>query len=252
MTQDQNHSIQEAGMYNVLSDYYKYTNPELHVYYYHKHLQSLKSAFNHESKSAIVPDIQRQKEYGKIRILNGSLATENVDIYLNGMRMFKDVSFKTMSNDLTIPAGKYQIDIYETGKMIDTLCSQKINVESNVYHTFAIGGVDNKLKLHDYPEYPVVPPNETKLRFVQLADNFPPIDIAVQKGDVVFPSIHYKGATSYLGLYPMTVFLEARKSQTKEVIQAFPSIRLEADKAYTAFIVNGAEDKSSELLLFSC
>lgn len=252
MTQDQNHSIQEAGMYNVLSDYYKYTNPELHVYYYHKHLQSLKNAFNHENKSAIVPDIQRQKEYGKIRILHGSKTTENVDIYLNGMRMFKEVSFKTMSNDLTIPAGKYQIDIYETGKMIDTLCSQKINVESNVYHTFAICGVDNKLKLHDYPEYPVVPTNETKLRFVQLADNLPTIDIAVQKGDVVFPSIHYKGVTSYLGLYPMSVFLEARKSQTKEVIQAFPAIKLEADKAYTAFIVIGLEDKNCELLLFSC
>ncbi|WP_400241828.1 DUF4397 domain-containing protein [Niallia sp. JL1B1071] len=252
MTQDQNHSIQEAGMYNVLSDYYKYTSPELHVYYYHKHLQSLKNAFSNESQSAVVPDIQRQKEYGKIRILHGSKTTGTVDIYINGMRMFKEVSFKTMSNDLTIPAGKYQIDIYETGKMIDSLCSQKINVESNVYHTFAFCAVDNSLKIHCFPEYPVVPPNETKLRFVQLADNLPTIDIAVQKGDVIFPSINYKRVTSYLGLYPMSVFLEARNSETKEVITIFPSMRLEADKAYTAFIVKATEDINCELLLFSC
>jgi hypothetical protein len=252
MTQDQYHSIQEAGMYNVLSDYYKYTNPELHVYYYHKHLQSLKNAFSDDSKSAIVTDIQRQKEYGKIRILHGSESIETVDIYINGIRMFKEVSFKTMSNDLTLPAGKYQIDIYETGKMIDTLCSQKINVESNVYHTFAVSEMDNKLKIYSFPEYPVVPKNETKLRIVQLAETLPTIDIAVQKGDVVFPSINYKGATSYLALYPMSVYLEARNSETKEVIKRFPPMRLEADKAYSAFIVKATEDKSCELLLFSC
>lgn len=252
MPQNHYHSIHEAGMYNVLSDYYKYTNPELHVYYYHKHLLSLKHAFSHDEKSAIVADVDRQKEYGKIRILHGSQNLAIVDIYINGMRMFKEVSFKTMSNDLTLPAGKYQIDIYETGKMIDALCSQKISVESNIYHTFAFSGSEKKIKIHSFPEYPVVPPNETKLRFIQLAENLPTIDIAVQKGDTVFPSILYKGASSYLGLYPMTINLEARNAETKEVIIAFPPIRLEADKTYSAIIVEGHEDKRCELLLFSC
>ncbi|WP_312098166.1 DUF4397 domain-containing protein [Niallia sp.] len=252
MPQDHHHSIQEAGMYNVLSDYYKYTNPELHVYYYHKHLQSLKHVFSDDRQSAVIPDIQRQKEYGKIRILHAAINTATVDIFINSMRMFKEVSYKTMSNELTLPAGTYQIDIYETGKMIDSLCSQKIHVESNVYHTFAFSGMENRLKVQSFPEYPVVPPHETKLRFVQLADNLPTIDVAVQKGDVVFPSINYNVATSYLGLYPMSVYLEARISETKKVIQAFPPLRLEADKTYTAFIVKAAEDENCELLLFSC
>jgi hypothetical protein len=31
--QEDSFPIHEAGMYNLLSDYYKYTNPELHFYY---------------------------------------------------------------------------------------------------------------------------------------------------------------------------------------------------------------------------
>lgn len=252
MTRDHFHSIQEAGMYNVLSDYYKYTNPELHVYYYHKHLQSLTHALKKESKSAIVSDIQRQNEYGKVRFLQGTNNLPAVDIYMNGICLLREVSFKTMSNELTLPAGKYQLDIYETGKQIDPLSSQILNIDCNAYHTFALAGNERNLTIHSLPEFPIVPANETKLRIIQLAENLPTIDIAVQKGDIVFPSIPYRGASSYLGLFPMTVYLEARNTETKEVLKKFPALQLEADKTYSGFIVEGTDEKTCELLIFSC
>lgn len=252
MSKDYFHSIQEAGMYNVLSDYYKYTNPELHVYYYHKHLQSLNHALKNDSKSAIVPDIQREKEYGKVRFLQGTNNLPSVDIYMNGICLLRAVSFKTMSNELTLPSGKYQLDVYETGKQIDPLSSRIINIESNVYYTLALAGNERKLTIQSFPEYPIVPANETKLRIIQLAENLPTIDIAVQKGDIVFPSIPYKGVSSYLGLFPMTVYLEARNTETKEIVKKFPAIQLEADKTYSGFIIEGNAEKTCELLIFPC
>ena len=244
MSPGDNHSLHEAGMYNVLCDYYKYTNPELHVYYYHKHLQSLQHAFKQDAKSIVTTDTQRQTEYGKIRILHGSLNTSIVDIYINGIRIFKEISPKKMSNDFTLIKGRYQIDIYETGKMVNSLCSQKITVEPNVYQTFIFSEHKNHLKIDPYTENPVVPPNETKLRFIHHAQNKPVIDIAVKKGDIVFPKLKWKTASNYLGLFPMTVLLEVRDSETKEVITELPPLSLEANKGYSAFLLDSGNSET--------
>ncbi|WP_445491162.1 DUF4397 domain-containing protein [Niallia sp. 03133] len=242
--------INEASMYDLLADYYKYTNPELHIFYYQKHLQSVKKMM--ETANSLIPYVQRQKEYGKIRILHGSKDLPNVDIYINGIRLFKEVSFKMMSNDLTLPAGRYQIDIYESGKMVDTYCSQKIMVESNIYHTIAIVGPNNKVKIYSFAEQPSVPAAETKLRFIHLAPHITAINIAVQNGDVIFPKVEAKTATSYLGLYPMTVYLEARAAGTNELITVFPPFVLQENKAYSAFILEAeSDDEHVNILLFS-
>lgn len=36
---DKQSYLQKAGTYDLLSSYYKYSNPHLHDYYYHKHLK---------------------------------------------------------------------------------------------------------------------------------------------------------------------------------------------------------------------
>ncbi|WP_157827602.1 DUF4397 domain-containing protein [Niallia nealsonii] len=243
--------MQEAGMYDLLADYYKYTNPNLHIFYYQKHLQSLQKAF--EQPNSIFPDTQRQKEYGKIRMLHASLDTPAVDIYINGIRIFKELSFKKMSNDLTLPVGKYQIDIYEADKMVDTYCSQKVMVESNLYHTFAFIGQKEKLKIYSYNEHPHVPYGETKLRFIHLASKTTDtLKIAVQNGDVIFPKLEAKTASSYLALSPMTVYLEARKIGTNELLSVFQPLVLKENKAYSAILLEtNSPEYPIEVLLFA-
>ncbi|MGP7815963.1 DUF4397 domain-containing protein [Niallia sp. 01092] len=242
--------LYDAGMYDLLADYYKYTNPELHIFYYQKHLQSVKKVL--ETTHSPIPYVQRQKEYGKIRILHGSIETPKVDIYINGMRMFKEMTFKKMSNDLTLPTGRYQIDIYEAGKMVDTYCSQKIIVESNIYHTMAFVGSKEKLKIYSFEEHPHVPVTETKLRFIHLAPTLSTIHIAVQNGDVIFPKVEAKTASPYLGLHPMTVYLEARASSTNELITTFSPLVLQENKSYSAIILESDSETSNvETLLVS-
>jgi len=242
------YSMQEAGIYDLLANYYKYTNPNLHIFYYQKHLQSLKKAM--EQTQAFFPDTQRQTEYGKIKILHASIDTPAVDIYINGMRIFKGLSFQTISNDLTLPVGKYQIDVYEAGKMVDTYCSQKVMVESNLYHTFAFIGEKEKVKIYSYHEQPYVPYGETKLRFIHLAPQKGTLKIAVQNGDVIFPKLEAKTASSYLALSPMTVYLEARAMGTNELIASFPPLMLNENKAYSAILVETNKPESPlEVLL---
>lgn len=250
MVSNDSNSVQEAGMYNLLSDYYKYTNPELHIYYYHKHLQSLQSALKQDRIPYSIADTQRQTEYGKIRVLHSSSTTPKVDLYINGMRIFKDITYKSMSNDFTLLAGMYQIDIYEAGKMVDALCSQKVKVEANMYQTITFSKQSNHLKILTFVEDTTVPANETKLRFVHLASSRTLVDVAVKKGDVVFPKLKWKAASNFLGLYPMTVLLELRDTETKEIITELPPLRLEANNGYTAFLIDSDND-SVEVAIFS-
>ncbi|KAB7673028.1 DUF4397 domain-containing protein [Bacillus sp. B1-b2] len=252
MVSNDSNSVQEAGMYNMLSDYYKYINPELHVYYYHKHIQSLQHAFKKDTRLFSETDIQRQTEYGKIRVLHGSSSTPKVDIYINGMRIFKDITYKSMSNDFTLIAGMYQVDIYEAGKMVDSLCSQKVKVEANRYQTISFSKQSNSLKILSFVEDTTIPANETKLRFVHLASSQSVIDVAVKKGDIVFPKLSCKTASNFLGLYPMTVMLEIRNTETKEIIAELSPLTLEANKGYSAYILDSDKDSTSiELVIFS-
>lgn len=248
--QGDSYSFQEAGMYNMLSDYYKYTNPDLHIYYYQKHLEVLRKAL---PQNSITTDLDRQTEYGKLRFIHTAAQKPVVDIYINGVKLFKEVAFKSVTNEMTLPVGRYQVDIYETGAMVDSLCSQKILVESNIFHTITfLEAANNYLKLYTFQEDPFVHPSETKLRIIHLHPKMSALNIAVQKGDVVFPNLHLKAATSYLGLYPMTVYLEAKDAETNGKLASFPPLPLKENKAYSALILEGTSaDVSAEILLIS-
>lgn len=241
---DSYHPFQEAGMFHLLSDYYKYSNPELHIYYYQRHIESMQKALT--DNGAIFSDTQRDIEYGKIRMLHASKDVPLVDIYINGVRIYKEVSYKMVTNDFTLPTGRYQIDVYETGDLIHTFCSQKIMVEANMYHTLAFSGPIEKLKIYSFIEDPYVPYNETKLRFVHLASNTSSIHISVQKGDIIFSNIHAKNSSSYLGLYPMTVYLEIKAAETNESIAVLPPLTLKENKSYSAILL---DSQSSESLI---
>jgi hypothetical protein len=78
-----------------------------------------------------------------------------------------------------------------------------------------------------------IPKDETKLRFVHLSPDSPTFDIAVKKGDVVFPEVKFEQTTEYLGLTPMRVELEARIAGSKNIVLSFPTLTLRPDQAYT-------------------
>jgi len=58
-----------------------------------------------------IPTIGR----AKVRFINASAKTVNVDLYANGTLAFKNQGFKAISNYLEIPAGIYDFKVYLTG-----------------------------------------------------------------------------------------------------------------------------------------
>ena len=222
--------LQKAAMYDLLSMYYKYSDPRLHVHYYQKHLKYMQ-------KGILGMRTQQENHPAYVRVLHAVPDAPNVDVYVNGNKVLSNIAFKDISEFLPLPAGKYHIDVYPAGTSVSTVISKKVTVEAGKIYTLAAVGRGNKLQLLPYVTDPFVPANETKVRFIHLSPDAPAVDIAVQKGDVIFPDVSFKQATDYLGLTPMTVNLEVRAEGTKNAVLTVPNVTLKPNQSYTIFAV---------------
>jgi hypothetical protein len=222
--------LQKAAMYDLLSMFYKYSDPRLHIHYYQKHIKYMQKAIH---------GVRTHRENGPayVRVLHAVPDAPNVDVYLNGNAVLNNVAFKEVSEFMQLPAGKYHIDIYPAGTSVNTIISKKVAVEAGKTYTLAAVGKGQKLQLLPYITDPFVPAGETKVRFIHLSPDAPAVDIAVQKGDVIFPNTTFKQETDYLGLTPMAVNLEVRAAGTKNAVLKVPNVTLKPNQTYTIFAV---------------
>ncbi|EKN69482.1 hypothetical protein BABA_08646 [Neobacillus bataviensis LMG 21833] len=227
-TRNQADYLQKAAMYDLLAQYYKYTNPNLHIHFYLKHVKSINKAMN-----IMRTNFQLPQGEAKVRLLHTSHDAPNVDMYINGKRVIRDLPLKQVSQELALHPGKYHIDIYPAGNMVDSVLNKKITVEAGKSYTLTTIDSVKKMRLLVFLNEPQVPLNEAKVRFIHLSPDTPPLDIAVKDRDVIFSKISYKQATDYLGLTPMRVDLEARTAGSKEVVLPMPKVQFKANETTT-------------------
>lgn len=234
--------FQKAAMYDLLANYYKYTRPDLHVHYYHKHLDSMNRANLHVRSELFQPE----KPFTRVRVLHASPDSTNVDIFMNEVRIYQNIPYKALTNYLSLPEGKYQIDIYPTGKMASSLISKKVAITGGHYYTLAAAGPADNVRLVSIEDDPFVPVGETKIRFGHLSPDASSFDIAVLNGDVVFPGLSFRKVTDYLGLSPMAVDLEVRVAGTRQAILTLKEIKFDPNLAYTIYLL-GFANKTPKL-----
>ncbi|RSD26273.1 DUF4397 domain-containing protein [Mesobacillus subterraneus] len=232
--------MHKASMYDLLANYYKYINPNLHVMYYHKHLRNLQKAVQ-LMRSDTVPVNPETARPSMLRFLHASPNVKTVDIYLNGSRVLRDFDYKNNSSHMQLQPGKYQVDIYPAGESVSTVISKKVTLQPGRVYTAAIAGPSAKLQLLTFEDRPQTPVGEAKARFIHLSPDAPAVDIAGMNGDIIFPNVSFKQATTYLALMPMNITLEARVAGTKNTVLTIPDIKLEPNNAYTIVVVGTAK-----------
>ncbi|MEH7305095.1 DUF4397 domain-containing protein [Neobacillus drentensis] len=235
MSEKRTHSdyLQKAAMYDLLAQFYKFSFPNLHIHYYLKHIKYMNKAL-----TSLRTNPQPLQGEAYVRVLHTSPDSPNVDIYINGKRVIRDLPFKNVSSYLPLKPGKHHIDIYPAGNMVDSVLNKKITVEPGKSYTLAAIDSVKKMRLLVFQNKPKVPVNESKVRFIHLSPASPPLDIAVKDRDVVFPKVSYKQSTEYLGLTPMTVDLEAREADTKNVLLPMPRVQFLPNETYTIVLVD--------------
>ena len=230
----------KAFMYDALSQYYKYSNPDKYIDYYQKHLKYMRRIAGHGEEHR-----KTRAETARLILTHTAPDIPSVDVYINNHLVFQNFTFKMFSNPLELPEGSYYFDIYPAGNSVSTIISKKIKVKSGEAHLLATAGLTNRYQLLSFPVNRSIPEGEAKLRFLNLSPNSQGLDFAVTGGDVVFPNIPYKQLTDYLGLSPMTVNLELRKCGTKQIILPLPSTTFKPDASYTLVAVGCEEGENA-------
>ncbi|MCA1321113.1 DUF4397 domain-containing protein [Bacillus tianshenii] len=225
-------SYTKATRYQLLADYYKYSDPTKHIYYYQKHYQHLYSWIQQQSIRNVSDHI-----ISKVRVLHGAPKTSTIDVYINKELILRGLRYKNSSEYLEIPAGSYQVEITVTDKASEILSSSIIDVAQGIPYTLAALNANGKTTILPINDNEQVPPGETKVRFLHLSPTTPKVDIAVKKGDIIFSDLEYRNVTDYLPLTPMTVDFEIRLSGTKDVLMSINRVNVKPDLAYTIAVV---------------
>ncbi|SIQ46018.1 protein of unknown function [Peribacillus simplex] len=233
---------QKSVTYDLLSTNNKNSDPQLHAYYYHKHLKSLEKSTQHlgyEQMDVILP--------AQIRFLHAAPTAPSFDVYVNEVRILKSFSYKENNDYLPLPPGNYQLVIYRSGQSTFPLLSRKLALESGSSCTIALAPTqaNESLKLLTFEDNPFVPQNEAKVRFIQLSHDLLSVDIAVKDGDVVFDQLDFWKASEYLNIHPMIVDFEVRIAGTKEIALPLPNKAFQDNTPSTIYIIGSNRESSS-------
>ena len=233
---------QKAKEYDLRSQYYKYTNPDLYIKYYYRHLHYMDQLL-HQGAG------KERTTLGKIRFFHALPSVKSIDLYINGTRIFKNVPSKSVSHYLSLPEGKYEFDLYPSGQSHSALLSRKVDIKEGTPHTIIAAAKRVGFSLFSIEDNLTLPTRETKLNCLNLNPDSAGIDIAVTGGDTIFSNLAYKKPSSYLGLTPMTVEFLLKCSRSKEMILDPFSVTLQPDQIYTMLILSsGNEHKDPEIV----
>ena len=237
----------KAEEYDLLSQYYKYRDPDLYIKYYYRHLHymnKLSGQRNIHAKS------REHTALGKIRFLHTIPKVKNVDFYINGIRIFKEVSAKTASHYLSVPEGKYQVDIYPSGQLHTALLSRKLEFKKDTPYTIIAAGNEVTHSLFSIEDNHILPAKETKINCLNLNPNSSGIDVAVTGGDTIFTNLTYKKPSTYLGLTPMTIEFLVKDTKSKKLLLDPFSVTLHPDTIYTMIIVSSEPTHKNTEIIF--
>ncbi len=225
----------EAAKYGLMADYFKYTDPQKHMYYYQKHFECMYRWLNERNSGG--NQMMGMNGEAKVRVLHASPDAPAVDVYVNGQQILEGLTYKQQSEYLSVAAGQYQIDIYPEGEMGQPVLSQMVEVEPAKMYTVAAAGTLDDLQLLAAVDSDSVSSGKAKVRFWHLSPNAPAVDIAVKGGDVLFRNVPFGKATRYITLSPTTADLEVRVAGTNQVALTVEDATLNPNQGYTAVAV---------------
>ena len=150
-----------------------------------------------------------------LRILHASPKSPAVDVYINDMLKFKNLTYKTFTDYIEVISGNYNVKLYAAGSKTMPVLNKNIFVPPEKIYTVAAIGLLPNIDILPIPE-PKIDGREDKayVKFAHLSPNTPAVDIALPDGTILFKNISYKQFTDYIEVSPGTYTLEARPTGT--------------------------------------
>jgi Domain of unknown function (DUF4397) len=174
-----------------------------------------------------------------------------VDVYLNGQRAFSDIPFRTVTAYLQIKDGVYDVSIYATGERTNPILEAKgLDFENHTYTITAAGfGPEKSQRPAVFIDDLAPSADFARLRIINATPDAPTIDLALRGSLALLKGVGFKDASNYLRFGPGNLELEIRFPGTPEGVLELPSLKLEAGKVYTVFIVGYRGDGTLNYVL---
>lgn len=178
-----------------------------------------------------------------IRLLHAAPHTDNLDVFVNGISVFRNVSYTDLSSYVRFPAGRIQIDVFRRGWANGPLLTVQYHLIHGRYCTVAVTGTAAKLVPVGMYDQPAADPESRSIRCVHLSPDSPALDFAVQNGPVLFSGVPFQSVTRYIPVRSQKMDVELRGAGSTAVLLKAPRITLHAGESTTLYglgFVNGS------------
>jgi Domain of unknown function (DUF4397) len=172
-----------------------------------------------------------------------------VDVYLNNQKVFGNVKFKSVTDYLPIPNGRYDVAVYRVGQTSNPVVDAKgVMLEDATYTILAAGfGAGKATSTVVFEDWIEPIPTRARLRVINASPDTPNLELALPGGWHILPEVIFKTASKYYTLPANTYDLAVRVDKRNDLI--LRDVRLERGKVYTAFIVGRRADGTLNYLL---
>lgn len=181
-----------------------------------------------------------------VRILNASPEYPFVDVVVNGNLVAKNLAYKQFAGYFTVLPCLYHIKVYPSGKHGDYLLAEAcFEISPKCVMTMAfVGGVTGLLGIAEAydPCRRMRDRCKAYVRFVNLAENAPPLDVTLTGGTRLFENVPFTAHTRYVTVDPGTYQLQLKPAGSNQpgiVTQPIELVQCAAVTIYAVGIIGG-------------
>ncbi|MFN2745691.1 DUF4397 domain-containing protein [Bacillus sp. z60-18] len=197
----------------------------------------------HHSRQAALSVFRYDTKNVMLSLLHAAPHTEDIDMAVNGMPLFKNVPYKSLTSPVSVPAGRIQIAFFTTGHDRRHLLTAYDQLTAGTNYTIAVTGTPSRLLPVGINNRNITDPQSIGFKFVHLSPDAPALDLAVRNGPVLFANVPFAKAGPYITLPPQKLDLDIRAAGTKTVLFNVPKIGAKAGQSVTLYCLgfaNGA------------
>ena len=174
-----------------------------------------------------------------VNIVHAAPDAPAVDVYVDGAKTIKYLTFTNASGWIALAAGNHQVQIVATGDdpstaLIDTI----ITMEANTAYEVAAIGLLASITAGIFPaDLTALGVEEARLRVIHASPDAPAVDLAVGGGDVLVANLAFPSGSQYLTTPAGSYDVEVRPTGTTDVALALSSVAFDAGIVYSVYVV---------------
>ena len=193
-----------------------------------------------------------------VRVLHASPDAPAVEVFVDGAKAVKSLSFPKVTAFLTVPAGSHHLQVFPAGAAYAAkggVIDATVPFKANVYYTVAAVGTLKAITAKVFSVPMGMTSTKATVRFIHLSPDAPAVDIEAKGAGLIFKNVSFPNRAMApievpTGAYTLLVHPAGADTTTVLTVRG---VQFKADHNYTVVAVGllkgmGAEKLSAVVL----